>query len=263
MSILKRDLAPISSEAWEEIDEQAKKSLRTVLTGRRFVDVLGPYGIEYAAAPTGRLTMSESKDGLGYGIHEVKPLMEVRASFSLSRWELDNISRGSKDADFSALDKAVWEIAKFEEETIYKGRKDAHIDGLESVAIHNPVPYNDDPEEFLRAAAKGMTELRNALIEGPYALVVTEEVWNYITSAVQGRPLKHHLEYILQGPVIYSSFVSRPLLVSIRGGDLELIIGQDLSIGYQHHDADKVELFLTESFTFRVLDPHALLFFKH
>jgi uncharacterized linocin/CFP29 family protein len=263
MDILKRELAPISPEAWEEIDKQAAKSLGTVLTARRVVDVLGPYGIDYGAAPTGRIDVEESGDGVGYGIHRVQPLLEARAHFKLSRWELDNITRGNRDPDLSELDKAVWKIARFEEETIYKGRSAASIDGLETVAIHNPVPYNDDPEEFLRAAAKGMTELRNAMIEGPYALVVTEEVWNYITSAVQGRPLKHHLEYILQGPVIYSSFVSRPLLVSMRGGDLELIIGQDLSIGYHHHDTETVELYLTESFTFRVLDPQAMLFFKH
>ena len=47
------------------------------------------------------------------------------------------------------------------------------------------------------------------------------------------------------------------LLLSVRGGDFELTVGQDLSIGYAYHEKHKVELFLTESFTFRVLEPTA------
>jgi uncharacterized linocin/CFP29 family protein len=41
----------------------------------------------------------------------------------------------------------------------------------------------------------------------------------------------------------------------MRGGDLELILGQDFSIGYEHHDHQNVKLYITETFTFRILDP--------
>ena len=47
------------------------------------------------------------------------------------------------------------------------------------------------------------------------------------------------------------------VLLSVRGGDYELTVGQDLSIGYADHDRHTVELYLTESFTFRVLEPRA------
>jgi len=46
-------------------------------------------------------------------------------------------------------------------------------------------------------------------------------------------------------------------LLSVRGGDYELHVGQDWSVGYLGHDRQTVELFLTESFTFRVLEPAA------
>jgi len=45
--------------------------------------------------------------------------------------------------------------------------------------------------------------------------------------------------------------------VSRRGGDYELRLGQDLSIGYLTHDADHVELYFTESFTFAVYTAEA------
>ena len=46
-------------------------------------------------------------------------------------------------------------------------------------------------------------------------------------------------------------------MVSLRGGDFLFDSGQDLSIGYLSHDADSVELYLEESFSFRAVTPEA------
>jgi uncharacterized linocin/CFP29 family protein len=36
-------------------------------------------------------------------------------------------------------------------------------------------------------------------------------------------------------------------------------VGQDFAIGYRHHDAENVQLYLEESFTFRVVEPDAAI----
>ena len=51
--------------------------------------------------------------------------------------------------------------------------------------------------------------------------------------------------------------------MSLRGGDFVLDCGQDLSIGYRDHDADVVDLYLEESFSFRVLEPDAAVVLEH
>lgn len=51
-------------------------------------------------------------------------------------------------------------------------------------------------------------------------------------------------------------------MISRRGGDFLLTIGQDFSIGYTSHNKDTVELYLTESMTFQVLEPAAAVEFK-
>jgi uncharacterized linocin/CFP29 family protein len=43
----------------------------------------------------------------------------------------------------------------------------------------------------------------------------------------------------------------------MRGGDFLFESGQDLSIGYESHDSDQVNLYIEESFTFRVATPEA------
>ena len=47
------------------------------------------------------------------------------------------------------------------------------------------------------------------------------------------------------------------VVLSLRGGDFLFESGEDVSLGYSHHDADSVHLYLEESFSFRVATPEA------
>jgi uncharacterized linocin/CFP29 family protein len=64
---------------------------------------------------------------------------------------------------------------------------------------------------------------------------------------------------VLLSPYLSGEFENEAYMVSQRGGDLELILGQDLAVGYETHTPTKVKLFYTESFTFRVLEPAAVI----
>ena len=66
-----------------------------------------------------------------------------------------------------------------------------------------------------------------------------------------------HLRQILGGPVVWAPGVQGAVVLSMRGGDFVLDCGQDLSIGYLSHDAEHVELYFVESFTFSVYTTEA------
>jgi uncharacterized linocin/CFP29 family protein len=263
MNLLRKELAPITDAAWEEIEDQARRFFNPLLSARKFVDVDGPHGVAFGAVSTGRLVVppSQSKDGVEFGVNQVQPLLEVRVPFTLNIWELDNTERGAKDADLAPMEDAARKIAKFEEDAVYRGFEHSSIRGLEEDPEHQTIPYNGDINQFLASVSKGITSLRDAMVEGPYTLVVSPAIWSELSSCVEGRPLKHHLEYVIDGPVVTGPFVEKSFLVSTRGGDLELILGQDISIGYKGHDADNVHLYFTESFTFRIYDPAVVVFF--
>ena len=72
-----------------------------------------------------------------------------------------------------------------------------------------------------------------------------------------GYPLLDHLRKIIDGPLVWAPGVDGAVVVSLRGGDFLFDSGQDLSIGYDSHDAEAVELYLEESFSFRVATPEA------
>ena len=111
---------------------------------------------------------------------------------------------------------------------------------------------------FLEAIFKGVTALTEASVGGPYALIVNPDIWAMMSGSTQGYPLKNRVEEIIGGEMIPCPTIDDAFLISLRGGDLELTIGQDFSIGYETHDGKTVRLFLTESLTFQILDPSVI-----
>ena len=257
MDILKRDLAPITAAAWLAVDSRARQTLTNMLSGRRIVDVAGPLGWEYAAVPLGRIEYAKapSASGITYGLHQVKPLVEVKVPFTLDIAEIDNAARGGRDIDLGPLDKAAEKLARFEEEAIYHGFAPARIKGLSEVSSQTRITVSTNPDDIVEKVSKALTALRKTSVEGPYALVVGPEMWVALSGHVKGYPLSQYLETMLGGQVIVSPFLDEAYLLSTRGGDLELTLGGDIAIGYASHDTEKVALFLLESFTFQVLDP--------
>ncbi len=263
MDILRKSLAPITTEAWEEINDTAVDVFTSVLSGRKFLDVEGPKGWNYAALSTGRINVPAAQKGkVKYGINQVLPLVEVRIPFELNIWELDNVARGAEDIDLDALEDAAREVAQFEEKAIYEGFKAAGITGLKNSSDYDPIPFPDAAEDILTAVSLGVSQMKTAAIEGPYSLVLNTERWQKVNSFIRGYPLRKQLENLLGGSIILAPYVKESFLVSERGGDFRLVLGQDLSIGYESHNNKSVQLYFTESFTFQVIDPAAVIVMK-
>ena len=264
MDILKRSLAPIVPAAWEEIDSQAADVLKATLAGRKVVDVKGPMGWNYDAASEGTLSLVEESpvEGVNYGIREVLPLVEIRVPFTMPMWDLDDISRGCKIVDFAPVQEAARKAALFEDTAVFQGLEDAGVLGLELEADNEAIEMQLDDESIITAIAEAAQTLASRNVTGPYALVCSLPLWTKIQTSSRVYPLKKRLEAIIGNKIVLSSQYETSMLVSLRGGDSELIIGQDFSIGYQSHTNTEVNFYITESFTFRTLAPESIVPFK-
>ena len=264
MNILKKSIAPITDKAWEEITDRTKQILATYLTARKFVDIDGPNGLEQGGVSTGRLIVPENQrpEGINYGIREVLPFIEIRKPFELDLWELDNIERGAKDADLSPLEEAVMEVAFFEEKVIYEGFDTIHVEGIEKSALADPVDIPQNTNAFLKELGNQIIHLSQNAVEGPYSLIINKTEWLELVKLSEGYPILTQLKEILGGQVIINQSNEHSYLVSERGGDFELVLGQDFTLGYDSHDTRYVKLYLTASFTFRVLSPEAIVVLK-
>ncbi|MEW6474064.1 MAG: family 1 encapsulin nanocompartment shell protein [Actinomycetota bacterium] len=266
MSRLHRELAPISDRAWEEIEKEARRTLKTFLTARQLVDFSGPHGWDYSADSLGRLERVQGPvDGVEAGIRVVQPLVELRHRFTMSQADIDDIDRGRPDPDLSKVVEAAKRAALAEDHIVFSGFKDAHITGIAEASTFPPIQIDDNYAEYPQLVARAVSSLREAGIDGPYAAVLGPRCWTGVieTTEYGGYPVLEHLRLILGGPVHWAPAVDGAVVMSIRGDDFKLTCGEDMALGYLSHDGDFVELFLEESIGFRVLTPEAAVAFRH
>lgn len=161
MDILKRELAPIAAEAWAEIDAQATRGLKALLSGRKVIPVSGPMGPNFPGVPEGRLDFPKDQaEGITFGIHRVHHLVEVRVPFAVDVQEMDNVVRGARDIDLRDLEQAAQKIALFEERVIYHGLPEANIRGLKACTGGECLTIGTAAEQLLEAVAEGVTRCR-------------------------------------------------------------------------------------------------------
>jgi len=259
MDLLKRELAPLTEKAWEEIDARAEEVFDTQLTGRKAVHVEGPNGLEYNVISKGKLGIIKGDKGeVRSSEYKVTPLIETRYTFELNRWEMDNLERGAKDVDLGPLENAVKKMAEFEDNAVYNGFTGGNIKGMMEMAKKS-LPFGSDDSSIMGSITEGMIMLQEAYADKPYTLIVGKEVYEKIQRQVKGYPLIRRIEEVTGSEVIFSNEIKGAILVPYDHDDLELTIGQGFAIGFEEHDNKNVKLFITESFMFRVLDPDIIV----
>jgi len=260
MNHLLRGHAPISDTVWELLDQEARERLSAALGARKLVDFSGPNGWEYSATNLGRTTAvgSAPADDVTARQRRVLPLVELRANFELSRHELEAADRGAEDADLAPLDKAAHQIALAENVAVFHGWPDG-ITGIGDASPHETTPLGDTTEDYPRRVAEAVERLLCEGITGPYGLALGREQYRRVVETAEhgGYPLLDHLNKILEGPIVWAPGVKGAVVLSQRGGDFLFESGQDLSIGYDSHDANVVRLYLEQSFSFHVATPEA------
>ncbi|HEY2589546.1 MAG TPA: family 1 encapsulin nanocompartment shell protein [Tepidisphaeraceae bacterium] len=259
MNNLHRELAPISDAAWAQIEEEASRTLKRHLAARRVVDVEGPKGTALAAVGTGhRRPIETPGDGVQAAQREAKGVVELRVPFELTRQAIDDVERGANDSDWSPLKDAARKIAFAEDRAVFEGYAAGGIQGVRQGISNPPVSLPADVKGYPGAVAKAMSQLRLAGVNGPYALVLGAEPYTAIGGASDdGYPVLEHVQRLFDGEIVWAPAIAGGAVLSTRGGDFELHIGQDISIGYLSHTETAVRLYLQESFTFLMLTAEA------
>jgi uncharacterized linocin/CFP29 family protein len=259
MNHLHRGLAPISDTAWRRIDDEAREALQEFLAARRLVDFSGPHGWDHAAVSTGAV---EPVDDLGQGsdrvaLRSVLQLIETRMPFRVDREVLRQVDRGAPSVDLSSVIDACRRAAALEDSVAFDGLEVAGVAGCDRGSDHKVLTFGSAPE-FVSSVAEGMAVLQDAGVEGPYGLALGAELWRSVVATIDGGyPVLKHLDLVVNGPVVRARTVDGAVLLSQRGGDFELVVGGDFAIGYSSGDAESVELYVTETFTFRNNEPSA------
>jgi len=258
MNNLHRELAPISDVAWAQIEEEVSRTFKRHIAGRHVVDLHGPAGTGLSAVGTGHLRPISSTAGIIARQREVKPLVELRVPFELDRQAINDVERGANDSDWQAAKDAARKLAFAEDGAIFEGYAAAGIEGVRQGTSNPKMTLPDDVRMYPDAIAQGLSQLRLVGVNGPYSVLLDADIYTALAeTSDHGYPVLEHVKRLVDDKIVWAPAISGAFVLTTRGGDFDLHIGQDVSIGYLSHTDSMVELYLQETFTFLYLTAEA------
>jgi len=259
MNNLHRELAPISEAAWADIEEEVTRTFKRYIAARRVVDLQGPAGTALSAVGTGHLRPIEAlREGIVSRQREVKALVELRCPFDLDRQQIDDVERGAEDSDWQPAKDAARAIAFAEDIAIFEGYAAAGIVGIRQGTSNPKVALPADVRQYPDAIAQALSQLRLVGVNGPYTVLLGAAAYTALAeTSDHGYPVLEHVKRLVDDKIVWAPAIEGAFVVTTRGGDFDLHIGQDVSIGYLSHNDDTVRLYLQETFTFLLLTAEA------
>jgi uncharacterized linocin/CFP29 family protein len=149
-------------------------------------------------------------------------------------------------------------MAFAEDRAVFEGYGTAGIQGVFHGTSNPVLALPADVKSYPNAVAQAVSQLRLVGVNGPYALLLGAQPYTAISGASDdGYPVLKHIERLVDGEIVWAPAIEGGLVLTTRGGDFELHIGQDISIGYLTHSEAAVRLYLQETFTFLLLTAEA------
>jgi uncharacterized linocin/CFP29 family protein len=252
MNNLYRELAPVTEAAWDQIEDEVKRTFERHSAARRVVDVSDAGGSELSAVGTGHLSeLPTPEPGLLTRARQVQPIVEVRVPFTLSRAAIDDVERGAQDSDWQPAKDAAKKLAYTEDRIVIDGYGAANIAGIRPSSSNPAISLPSDVLMYPNAVTQAISALRLAGVNGPYSVLLSASAYTEVSeTSDHGYPILEHLNRLVDGDIVWAPAIDGALVLSTRGADFNLTLGQDVSIGYLSHDANNVELYLQESLTF-------------
>jgi uncharacterized linocin/CFP29 family protein len=261
MDYLNRHAAPCSEDVWQRIDDAAVDDARDVLTGRRFLDVNGPYGVGLTSVEVGNddYCRQPAAEEAGAVMGRAISVPMLRKDFRLSLRRVAAFLDMGQPLNLSAVETAAEAVARREEAFVYHGQPDFQLPGLLTVEGHRHHEGGDwaDLDRALEDVLAAVNTLDAQGFRGPYALALAPELYNGLFRRYAGTQMLQleHLRRLCQRGV-YKAPIEGGVLVDPRVG--RLVIGQDLMAGYANQDGVHCHLYLSESIVLMLEEPRAV-----
>jgi len=261
LSYLNRGQASLPEELWEQIDEAARSAARDRLTGRRFLDLEGPYGLGLTSIETGAddycRTPQEGEAGAVMSHALSVPMLRKGCRLSVRRIQA-YLDMGQL-LDLSPVEDAAEAVAAREEELLYYGQPDFHLYGLMNAPDRHEAKLSDwsKSDQALNDMLAAVEKLEGAGYPGPYALVAEPAHYNNLFRRYENTDMLQlqHLKSLCELGV-FKAPVQGVAVVDPHVG--RLVQGQDLMVGYNANDGIHYHLFVNESIVLQLQEPQAV-----
>ena len=228
---LLHELAPISDDAWSEIDRrghahadplprrpQARRlgrpaRPRRLVGGRRAARVARPRWRATSPRPGVRSSRSSS--------------CAARSRSTAPSSRPSTAARPTPTSTRSSTPAATWPAPRTSWCSTATPRPT--IDGIGAASPHEPITLSDQFDRYPNHVAQAVAVLKAAGVAGPYAIALGPRCYAGVIETTEkgGYPLLQHLGLILGGPVVWAPAVDGAIVLSQRGDDFQLTLGQD------------------------------------
>ena len=119
----------VAPDLMNKMEEAAVSAARDILTGRRIIDVDGPYGLGLTALEVGNddLCRQPGPEEASAVLSHALSLPMIYRRFSLSRRRIAAFKEMGQPLNLKVVEDAAQAVAMREEEFIYHGQPDFHL----------------------------------------------------------------------------------------------------------------------------------------
>jgi uncharacterized linocin/CFP29 family protein len=149
-------------------------------------------------------------------------------------------------------------MAFTEDRAIFEGYPAADITGIRQGTSNPVMTLPAVVRGYPDAIAQALSQLRLVGVNGPYSVLLGADAYTKLAeSSDNGYPILQHIRRLIETEIVWAPAIEGAVVLTTRGGDCDLHIGQDVSIGYLSHSDTTVQLYLQETFTFLLLTTEA------
>jgi uncharacterized linocin/CFP29 family protein len=252
---------PLSAALYEKIEQAAIGAARDILTGRRILEVEGPYGLGLTTVEVGNddLCRQPGAAEASAVVSRALSIPMIYRRFSLSKRRIAAFEDLGQLLSFKIVEDAAQAVAAREEEFVYYGQTDFHLQGLLTAEGRNSVKAGNwnNLDEVIDNVIAAVTELDSRGYRGPYALALAPALYNNLFRRYAGSDLLQieHLKRLCTRGIVKAA-IDHGVLVSKDVGTI--ILGQDLHVSHLGPDAAHENFSVSESVVLKIDAPDAI-----
>ena len=251
----------VTSELLNEIEHAAVSAAREILTGRRILEVKGPYGLALTSVEVGNddLYRELAPGEASAVVSRALSVPMIYRRFSLSKRRVAAFEETGQPLNLKVVEDAGQAVAAREEEFVYYGQPAFHLPGLMTVEGRNSVKGGNwnKVDEALDSVIEAVNILDGKGYRGPYGLALAPALYNSLFRHYAGTELLQieHLKRLCTRGIVKATIEGGVLIAPEVGS---LVLGQDMQVGYLETDAAHENFAVSESVVLKIEAPDAI-----
>jgi len=255
------EAVPFGPELWAKIESAAVSAARDILTGRRILEVEGPYGLGLTTVEVGNddFCRPPGPEEASAVVSRAISVPMLYRRFALSKRRIAAFEGMGQPLNLKVVADAAQAVAVREEEFIYRGQPEFHLPGLLTAEGRNTLQGGDwsSVDQVLEDVIAAVNILDGRGYRGPYGLALTPTLYNNLFRRYAGTDLLQieHLKRLCTRGIVKAAIEGGVLVAPDVG---PIMLGQDLQVAYLGPDAAHYNFTVSESLVLKIEAPDAI-----